>query len=218
MPSVSTYSRLARPVDLRIRTIAKDEQLLAHAGRHLSEKGEEVEGHALRVLAHDSAGVRAAGVEVPKQSTVPLLVRLPGLLVVAALGLDVVRDDCLDHDLCAAICVCGANRAVLGDGNHVGNAGGIAVDGGGRGEDNVGDIVLLHAAQQRDAAADIDAVVLERDLAGFADGLESGKVDDAVDLGVLGKDVVKGGLVRDVDLVEDGAAAADELDAVDGNL
>ncbi len=78
--------------------------------------------------------------------------------------------------------------------------------------------MLLHAAQQRDAAADIDAVVLERDLAGFADGLESGKVDDAVDLGVLGKDVVKGGLVRDVDLVEDGAAAADELDAVDGNL
>ena len=160
----------------------------------------------------------AARVEVPEQSAIPLVVRLPGLFVVAALGLDVVRDDRLDHDLCLAICVCGANRALLWNGNHVGDAGGIAVDGGGRGEDDVGDIVLLHAAQQRDAAADIDAVVLERDVAGLADSLEGGKVDDAVDLGVLGKDVAEGGLVRDVDLVERGAAAADELDAVDSNL
>jgi hypothetical protein len=31
--------------------------------------------------------------------------------------------------------------------------------------------VLLHAAQQAEGAKDVDAVVLERDLAGLADGL-----------------------------------------------
>jgi hypothetical protein len=78
--------------------------------------------------------------------------------------------------------------------------------------------VLLHGAQKGDAAADIDAVVLERDLAGLADGLEGGEVNDAVDLGVFGKDFVEGSLVCDVDLVKGGALAADELDAIDGDL
>jgi len=41
-------------------------------------------------------------------------------------------------------------------------------------------------------------------------------VDDAVNLGVLGKDVVERGLVGDIDLMEDGPAAAEQLDAVEG--
>jgi hypothetical protein len=45
--------------------------------------------------------------------------------------------------------------------------------------------------------------------------LESGKVDDIVDVGVLSKHLVQRGLVCDVAFVEGGALAADELDAVD---
>jgi hypothetical protein len=40
-------------------------------------------------------------------------------------------------------------------------------------------------------------------------------VDDAVDLRVLGKDIVETGLVCDIDLEEGGASAADELDAIE---
>jgi hypothetical protein len=45
--------------------------------------------------------------------------------------------------------------------------------------------------------------------------LQGGKVDDIVNVRVLGKDLVQRGLVGDVALVEGGPLAADELDAVD---
>lgn len=48
--------------------------------------------------------------------------------------------------------------------------------------------------------------------------LQCGKVDDAVDGGVLGKHLVQGLLVGDVNLVEVGSAAGQQLDAVEGDL
>lgn len=48
--------------------------------------------------------------------------------------------------------------------------------------------------------------------------LERSKVDDAVDGGVLGKDLVQRLLVGDVDLVKVGAAAGQQLDPVNRNL
>lgn len=48
--------------------------------------------------------------------------------------------------------------------------------------------------------------------------LESSKVDHAVNVGVLAEDLVQGSLVGDVDIVELGALAADELDAIDDFL
>jgi hypothetical protein len=48
--------------------------------------------------------------------------------------------------------------------------------------------------------------------------LESSKVDHAVNGRVLGKDLVDGLLVGNVELVEVGTAAADQLNAVEGNL
>lgn len=113
-----------------------------------------------------------AGVEVSQKRTVPLLERLAGLLQVVALGIDVVGDDILDGGLGAAVGVGRADGAVLGDGNHVGDTRGIAIDGGGRGEDDVGDVVAGHGAEERDAATDVDAVVLERDLGRLADSLD----------------------------------------------
>lgn len=118
--------------------------------------------------------MRTAGVEVAQQSAVPLLERLALLLQVVALSVDVVGDDVLNHGLGAAVGVGRANGAVLGDGDHVGESGRIAVDGGGGGEDDVGDIVAGHGLEEGDAAADVDAVVLERDHRGLSDGLECG--------------------------------------------
>lgn len=128
-----------------------------------------------------------------------------------------VRDDILDRRLCPAVCVGRADWAVLRDRDHVRHAGRVTVDGGRRREDNVAYVVLLHGAQERNAATNIDAVVLERDLARLADGLEGGKVDDAVNLGMRIEDLVERGLVGYVDIVEGGSLAADKLDAVDGN-
>lgn len=82
-----------------------------------------------------------------------------------------ISDDGFDHAFSVSIWVGGTNWALLGNGNHVGNSSRIAVDGRGRGEDNVGDIVLGHAAEQSDGSANIDAVVFEGDLGGFTNCL-----------------------------------------------
>jgi len=146
-----------------------------------------------------------------------LLIRLASCLQLAPLSLDLVGDDLLNHALGLAVSVGGAERAVLGNRDHIGEAGRVAVDSGRRGEDDVGHIVALHAAQQRDAAANIDAVVLEGDLARLADSLQGGEVNDAVDLGMLREHLIEGLLVGNVDFVEEGALLADALNAVDGD-
>lgn len=157
-----------------MHTITEDHQLLALASGDLGKQGEQVVGDTLGVLAHDTAGVGTGGVEVAEQSTVPLLGLglVAGLGGVVALGIDQVGDGGLDSELGVAVGVGGAQRAVLGDGDHVGEAGGITVDGGGAGEDNVGDIVLDHGAQEVDGAVDVDQVVVQGLLAGLANGLD----------------------------------------------
>lgn len=157
-----------------MHTITEDHQLLALASGDLGKQGEQVVGDTLGVLAHDTAGVGTGGVEVAEQSTVPLLGLglVAGLGGVVTLGIDQVGDGGLDSELGVAVGVGGTQRAVLGDGDHVGEAGGITVDGGGAGEDNVGDIVLDHGAQEVDGAVDVDQVVVQGLLAGLANGLD----------------------------------------------
>lgn len=115
-----------------------------------------------------------AGVEVAQVGTVPLLERLVGFLQVLALRADEVFNDVLDERLGAAVRVRRTDRAVFGNGNHVLEPSRIAVHGGRGREDNVGDIMLLHRAQERDGTADIYAVVFERDLGGFTNSLVRG--------------------------------------------
>lgn len=157
-----------------MHTITEDHQLLALASGDLGKQGEQVVGDTLGVLAHDTAGVGTGGVEVAEQSTVPLLGLglVAGLGGVVTLGIDQVGDGGLDSELGVAVGVGGTQRAVLGDGDHVGEAGGITVDGGGAGEDNVGDIVLDHGAQEVDGAVDVDQVIVQGLLAGLANGLD----------------------------------------------
>lgn len=75
-----------------------------------------------------------------------------------------------------------------------------------------------HGLQQGNGATNVDAPVLEGDLARLADSLQSSKVDNIVDVGVVGKDLLEGLLVGDVGIVEDGSLAGDGLDAVEDLL
>ena len=195
-------------------TITKHKQLLTLANSDLSQQRQKVERNALGIFSYDSTGVGARRVEVAQQGTVPLSTRLAFLLCVVALGLDMGANELLDGILCVSVGVCGTQRAGLGNGDHALEACGISVDCSGRGEDDVGDIVTGHGLQQSDGAADVDAPVLEGDLARLADGLQGSKVNNIVDVGVFSKDVLEGLLVGDVGIVKDGSLAADGLDAV----
>lgn len=114
----------------------------------MTQQWQEVERNSLGILAHDATWVRTARVEVSQQSTIPLLEWLTLLLRLGSLRVDVVRDDFLNHALCSPVWVCWANWAVFGDWDHVGHLGRIvAVDSGRGGEDDIGDIVLDHAAE-----------------------------------------------------------------------
>ena len=84
-----------------------------------------------------------------------------------------IRDNQLDCALRASVWVCRANWAYFGNGDHVGNSSSIAIDGRRRGEDDIRDIMLGHAAEESDGSANIDAVVFEGDLGRFTDCLES---------------------------------------------
>ena len=84
-----------------------------------------------------------------------------------------VGDDQFYHALRASVWIGGANWAVLRDRNHVWDSSRIAVDSRGRGEDNVRNIVLGHAAEERDGSANVNTVVFEWDLGGFSDRLGS---------------------------------------------
>lgn len=82
-----------------------------------------------------------------------------------------IGNDSLVRGFGATIRVGGPNRAVFGDGNHILEAGGVAVDGSRRREDDVGDIVTCHGAEKADRTVDVRAVVLQGNLARFAYGL-----------------------------------------------
>ena len=97
---------------------------------------------------------------------------LARFLSIISLRINVIRDDQFDRALGSSVWVGRANRAVLGDRNHVGNSSRIAIDGRGRGEDDIWDIVLGHAPEESDSSANIDAVIFERNLGRFADCLE----------------------------------------------
>lgn len=87
------------------------------------------------------------------------------------MGIDHVGDGGLDGELGVTVRVGRTQRALLGDGNHVREASGITVDGGRAGEDDVGDIVADHSAEQVDGAVDIDEIVVQGLLARFTDSL-----------------------------------------------
>lgn len=116
----------------------------------------------------------ASRVEVSKESSVPLL----DICFLAFFGClrtfcsDVVADHQLRGVFGVSVGIGGAKGAVLGDWNHVRKTGSIAVDGGRRGIDDVGDVIRLGRFQETECAIDIGVVVVKRDFSRFADSLE----------------------------------------------
>ena len=88
-----------------------------------------------------------------------------------------IRDDIFNGRFGTTVGVGRADGTVFGDWDHVWEASGIAVDGGGGGKDDVGDIVFGHGREEADGAVNIRAVVLEGDFGGFAHRLCTGLVD-----------------------------------------
>lgn len=115
----------------------------------------------------------ASRVEVSQQRPIPLFKRLARLLCIVAFGINEIRNDQLDRALRTSVWVGWANWAVLWNRNHVGNSCRIAIYGCGGGEDDIVDIVLVHAPKEGNGSAHIDAVVFERNLARLADRLEN---------------------------------------------
>jgi hypothetical protein len=154
-------------------TITKNKQLLPLPRRNLRQQRQQIERHPLGILAHNPARVCPRRIKVPQQRGIPLqpLLFLPCSLQIVPLRLDVVGDAHFDRKLRAAVRVGGAKGALFGDGHHVREAGRIAVDGRGAGEDDVGYVVGGHGAEEADGAVDVGVVVLEGDFGGLADGL-----------------------------------------------
>ena len=150
-----------------------------------------------------------------------------------------IGNDSLVRGLGATIRVSGSNGAVFRDGNHVLEASGVAIDGGRRREDDVGDIVTCHGTEKADGTVDVCAVVLQRNLAGFAyclplvndkafdlNGkwnfleevlnayLQSSKVDHAVNIRMRLEDLVEVLLFPNVDIVELRSLARDKLNSI----
>lgn len=161
---------------------------------------------------------------------------------VVALSFDMVGDAGFDGSFGAAVGVGGTDGAFFGNGDHMGKASRVAIDGGRGGEDDVGDIVLCHRREEADGPVDICAIVLQRNLTRFANCLrlisktslmpvfmlatlcigasvtylESGKVNHTVDIRVRFEDLIQSARDGDVHIVEARPLAADELDAIDG--
>ena len=118
-------------------TVAKDEQFLTLPYCYLGKQREEIVRYTLGVFTHDTAGMRACWVEVAEESSVPVVAGFSFLPEVIALGFDVICDANFDGSLCTAIGICRANWADFRNWYHVFEAGGVAVDGGRRREDNI---------------------------------------------------------------------------------
>ena len=112
-------------------------------------------------------------VEVTQQRHIQLRVSL------AAVG-----QDALGKDLGGAVGVGGAAHGeILADGH----AGGVAVDGGRGGEDDVVAVMAAHNVQNVQRAGQVVGVVLNGLGNAFAYSLVGGKLDNAVNVLVLGK-------------------------------
>lgn len=77
---------------------------------------------------------------------------------------------------CPSVRICWPDWAVLRDRYHIRESSCVAINGRGRGEYDIGHIMLRHAAEESDCASDINTVVLERDFGGLAHGLKRYKL------------------------------------------
>ena len=178
--------------------VAEDGQPFAAADGDLRDVGHQIVGNAVRVFSDQAGFVRADGVKVAEQHDGKRRIGPAGTL-----------QDLLDHELRPAVGIgAAAGLRRLIQWRRL-----VAVDRGRGREDELMAVMLAHDLQNGQRGVQIVAVIEQRLFDGFADGLESGKVDDAGDV-VVGKKPVHRGPVAAVCLDEGRALAGDALDAV----
>ena len=173
--------------------------LLQLADSDLGDVGHKVVGDAVGILADQAGRMGADGVEVAQQRNIQL-----------GVSLATVGQDALGKHLGGAVGVRGAAHGeILADGH----AGGVTVDGGRGGEDDVVAVVTAHDIQNVQRAGQIVGVVLDGLGNALTHSLVGGELDHAVDVLVLGEDLLNGGFVGHVSLDKAEVLACDLLDA-----
>ena len=201
---------------MRSVIIAEDQKFFPLASRNLCKEREKIERDAERIFAHDTRGVTACGIEVAKKSSIPLLyVRFIAFLgSLCAFCADVVSNHQLAGELGVAVGVCRPEGTLFGNGDHVLETGSVAINSSRGGVDDVANIVVLGSSQKGECALNVDAIVVEWDLSGFTNSLQSSKVDNTVNLGVLLEDLVETFLVCNVDVVVYWLLSTDALNSI----
>ncbi|MCG3168459.1 MAG: hypothetical protein POELPBGB_04265 [Bacteroidia bacterium] len=176
--------------------VAVNIERLAPTHRHLCDEGHEVVRHAARILADQPALVRTDGVEVAQQRDLP-----------GRVGAKQILQDRLDHRLAAAVGVRRPQRVVLPHRHRVR----IAVHRRRRAEDQPADAGRPHRRAQRQRAADVVVVILERPRDGFPLRLQAGEMQHCAD-GVFAEHRAQGCRVAHIAFVEGDRPAGDPLD------
>ena len=184
----------------RVIVVTEHLNLLELAECNLGDVGGQVCRNALRILADQAGLVGADRVEVAQDDDGPGVV-----------GDVHVAQDLLLEELGRAVRVRGAaDLALLSQRQLLGRA----IDGGGRREDDLLDVVGAHGLEQHDGAVEVVVVVFDRLGDRLADGLERGEMNHPVDV-VLGEDAVHQRLIADIALVALDGLAGDLLDAIE---
>ncbi len=193
---------IAHPGAVRGRIVVAEHREFGQlADQHLGDIGRQVVGQTGRILADQAAVMGAHRVEIAQQGDLE-----------GRLGLVEITQNLLDHQLGPAVRVGAGQRKVLGD-RHLG---GISVDGGRRAENQSPDPEFEHHLAQGQGAGQVVLVVEQRLFHRFADRLEPGKMDDAVDrLGAVGQDPPDSVTIAQVDHGQPDRLPRQPLDAPD---
>ena len=183
----------------RVVVVAVDLDFLELADRDLGHVRGEVRRNTLRIFAQQAGLVCADRVEVAQQHDGP-----------GRIGHMYVAQNLLLEQLGGAVRVGGAaGRRLLGNRQFLRRA----VHGGGGGEDDLLDVVLLHHLEQHKRGVQVVVVVFDRLGHGLAHGLETGEVNDPIDV-VFGEDAFHKRLIAHVTVVTLDRLAGDLLDAL----
>ena len=148
--------------------VTKDAEFFALAYGYLGDVGHQVIGDTVGILTYQAALVCADGVEIAEEYDVPLLV-----------GTLEVHQDFFQHALGLSVGVGAmAFGALLGNGND----GGITIDGGGGGEDDVLASVLAELIEQHEGAVHVVLVIFQGFGNTLTDGFQTSKVDAGIEL------------------------------------
>ena len=179
--------------------VAEDRQALELADSDLRDVRHEVVRDSTGIFTNFAGLMRADRVEITEKRGVPCRVSLVEIL-----------QDVLDLELGLAV---GVGRLIGREGLLDRNARGLAVNSGGRTENYVLAVVFIEHFAQIQRRNEVVLVISERDLAGFADRLQTREMDAGIDL--LGReDDLKSRFIAEIRAVELEVLTGDLTDSV----